>query len=487
MKIRYLIPEDQLKSNTELLDLNVEHCSANYHTSDEKTLLFLLPGVNFDTYELVNKYIKSPHAAIVTENASKFPNDYPNIIEVKNARESFALASSLICEINYDNLSVIGVTGTNGKTTTATMIHRVLTDAGIHCGFIGTGKMFFGDVNYAEKYYSMTCPDPDVLYPVLKDMQKRGCTTVVLEASSHALALGKLSPIPFRIGIFTGMSHEHLEFHKSMENYFLAKSKLIEKAKLGIINRDDEWGKKLYEKFKEKSISVGLNEKGDVYANDVKSNLFFGTEFLLQYKDLVTKIEISVPGIYNVYNSIFAFIASYNMNVNVSQIKESLKGLSYIDGRFEIIRDSVSVIIDYAHTPLALESLLKTIKHTLKPKQKIILVFGCGGERDPSKRPLMAEVAEKYADIIIVTNDNPRSENENNIIADIEKGFSFHKHGEILDRALAIEYAIKSAGTDDVVVIAGKGHEKYIRDKNGFHDFDERSIVLNSLELRKKD
>ena len=381
---------------------------------------------------------------------------------------------------------MIGVTGTNGKTTTATMIHRILTDSGIPTGFIGTGKMFFKEVSYAEKYYSMTCPDPDVLYPVLKDMQKRGCTAVVLEASSHALSLDKLAPIPFRIGIFTGMSHEHLEFHKTMENYFLAKSRLIESSDLGIINCDDEWGMKLYEKFKERSLGIGLNKKCSVHANDLKSTPTLGTEYILHYKDLVTKVEISVPGVYNVYNSLLAFIASYHMNVNVSLIKESLKGISHIDGRFDIIRDTPTVIIDYAHTPLALESLLKTTKQLLKSKQKIILVFGCGGERDPSKRPLMAEVAEKYADNIIVTNDNPRGENECDIIYDIEKGFRLHKHGVVLDRALAIEHAIKSASDTDVVVIAGKGHEKYIRDKNGFHEFDEKSIVLNSLKLRKK-
>lgn len=486
MKIRYLIPQDQLKSDTELLDLNVEHCSANHRTSDEKTLLFLLPGVNFDTYGLKDEYIKSPHAVIVTENASKFQGSHAKIIEVKNARRSFAFASSRICEINYGTLSVIGVTGTNGKTTTATMIHRVLTDAGIKCGFIGTGKMFFESVDYAEKYYSMTSPDPDVLYPVLSDMQKRGCTAVVLEASSHALALDKLSPIPFKIGIFTGISHEHLEFHKTMENYFLAKSRLIENSELGIINHDDEWGKKLYENFKYKSLGVSVNGVGDAHAWDLKHRAEGGTEYLLKYKDIFTKSEICLPGIYNVYNSLYAFMASYHMNVSVRDIKASLRNISCIDGRFEVIKDDISVVIDYAHTPLALEALLKTVKEELKPKQNITLVFGCGGERDPSKRPLMASVAERFADNIIVSNDNPRTEDERAIISDIEKGFRAHRYAVILDRALAIRHAIKTASEGDVVVIAGKGHEKYIKDKNGFHEFDEKSIVLNSLKLRKK-
>ena len=485
MKIRDLIPEEQLRSNTELLAANVDKCTANHRTSDDNALLFLLPGVNFDTYTLASAYSESKCTAIVTEDASKFSSS-EKIIEVKNARLCFAHASSKIAEINYGALTVIGVTGTNGKTTSATMILKILADAGIKCGFIGTGKIFFGDINYAEKNYSMTSPDPDVLYPILRDMQKRGCSTVVLEASSHALALDKLSPIPFKIGIFTGMSHEHLEFHKTMENYFLAKARLIDRADIGIVNCDDEWGKKLYEKYRSKAIGVGILNKSDAHAFDIKDHGILSTEYRLKYKDLSTKITLSMPGIYNVYNSLLAFVTAYCMNVKIRSIKDSLLSLSHVDGRFETIMDDITVVIDYAHTPYALESLLKTVKQILKPKQKITLIFGCGGERDPSKRPLMARVAERYADRVIVTNDNPRGEDEKKIFADIEGGFTMKNHGVIRDRALAIEYAIKNANDSDIVVIAGKGHEKYIRDKNGVHEFDEKSIVINSLKLRNE-
>lgn len=485
MKIHDLIPAEQLKGERRLPDNEVERCSSDYRSADKKTLLFLLPGVNFNTYELVSEYIKSSPVAIVTEDASKFPSDFQDIVEVKSARKSFAFAMSKISEIDFSSISFIGVTGTNGKTSTATMIHSVLTNASVKCGFIGTGKIFFDGVSYCEKNYSMTSPDPDMLYPIIRKMQNRGCTCVVIEASSHALFLEKLSPIPFKIGIFTGLSHEHLEFHGTMENYFQAKEKLIASAESAIINFDDPWGKKLYEKYKEKSCGIGVVWKSDCYAKSIENLGIYGTKYVLQRNNLSTKINLSLPGIYNVYNSIFAFEAAYKMNVAISEIKSGLESILHIDGRFEVIRDDVTVIIDYAHTPLALEMLLKTANSIKKAGQKITLVFGCGGERDTSKRPLMARIAETGAEKIIVTNDNPRKEDENKIISDILSGFKYKKHGVILNRKRAIEYAIESAAREDIVIIAGKGHEKYVSDKYGIRDFDEKAIILNSLKLRK--
>ena len=486
MKIRYLISEDELKAPCSLYDCDVASCTADYRKADGDSLLFLLPGVTFDTYKLTEEYVKSKPFAIVTENASKFPEGSENIIEVKNARRSFAHAMSRISEINYGALTFIGVTGTNGKTSTATMIHNILTDANIKCGFIGTGKIFFESKSYAEKNYSMTCPDPDLLYPVIKDMQMRGCTAIVIEASSHALELYKLSPIPFKIGIFTGLSHEHLEFHGNIENYFKAKERLIEAADTVIINFDDPWGKKLYEKYQEKSTGIGIIWHSDCNAKSIESRGLFGTAYIYKSKDVTTKISISLPGLYNVYNSMLSFCAAYKLNVPVKKIKDALERTRHIDGRFERFFSDITVIIDYAHTPFALEMLLKTINNIKKSEQKITLIFGCGGERDTFKRPLMAEIAEIYADRVIVTNDNPRGEDENKIISDIACGFKTKKHGIIKNRAAAIEYAIKSADENDIVVIAGQGHEKYIKDKNGVRDFDERIIIENSLKLRKK-
>ena len=306
-----------------------------------------------------------------------------------------------------------------------------------------------------------------------------------METSSHALELDKLSPIPFDIGIFTGLSHEHIEFHGSMENYFLAKEKLINSAKSVIINFDDSFGKRLYEKYKEKATGVGVVWRSDVSATEVENFGLLGIGYIYRGKNFLTKVKLPLPGLYNIYNSMLAFECAYQMNISPKRIKAALEGIESIEGRCECIHGDITAIIDYAHTPEALENILKTAIYNKKLGQKITLVFGCGGNRDYEKRPVMAKVAEKYADKIIVTNDNPRDEDEEKIISDIVRGFEKSKYGVITDRALAIRYAIKEASSGDIVIIAGKGHEKYIIDKDGYHDFDEKSIVENALKLRE--
>ena len=484
MLIKNLIPEDELKESNENIDIEINLCTSDYKKASCESLLFLLPGVNFDTYELIPHFLKSNPRAIVTEDKKRFPKTKIPLIEVKSARRAFAFALSNICEINYATLDFIGVTGTNGKTTTATMIRKILEHNSKRVGFIGTGKIEFEDKRYTDDYYSMTSPDPEILYPIIKDMQIRGCEIIVMEASSHALELSKLEPIHYKIGIFTGLSHEHLEFHGSMEKYFYAKEKLIKNSDMAIINFDDPWGKRLYEKYESIATGIGVVWRSDVYATDVKNFGLHGIGYIYKGKNFITRIKLPLPGLYNIYNSMLAFETAYKFNISPKCIKNALESIDKIDGRCECIFGDITVILDYAHTSLALENILKTINYDKDLGQKIILVFGCGGERDPSKRPLMAAVAEKLADKVILTNDNPRGEDETKIIRDIESGFKNKEYAVIKNRAEAIKYAIKSASPSDIVVIAGKGHEKYIHDKNGYHRFDEKEIIENALKLR---
>ena len=253
MKIKDLIPSEEYNQTIAYEDIDIDFCTNDFKKVKKKTLLFLLPGVNFDTYELIPRFLKSKPQLIVTENKALFPKTKIPLIEVKNARRCFAYAMSSICQIDYKKLTFIGVTGTNGKTSVATIIKNILESNGRKCGFIGTGKIEFQNKLLTDENYSMTCPDPDVLYPAIKKMQSLGCEIIVMEASSHALQLEKLSAIKFKIGIFTSLSHEHLEFHKTMENYFKAKEKLISNCEKAIINCDDEYGKRLYKKYKNKS------------------------------------------------------------------------------------------------------------------------------------------------------------------------------------------------------------------------------------------
>ena len=485
MLIKDLIPEDEFKSNTDYADTDVKFCTSNYLKVKEKTLLFMLPGVNFDTYELIPDFLKSKPLAIVTECKERFPDTDIPLIEVRSARRAYAFALSAACKIDYGSLTFIGVTGTNGKTTTATMIRKILAYNGYRVGFIGTGKIEFEDKRYTDVYYSMTSPDPDLLYPAIRDMQLRGCEIVVMEASSHALALEKLAPIKYKIGVFTGLSHEHLEFHESMEKYFSAKERLIKACDMAIINFDDPFGKRLYEKYESKSTGIGVVWRSDVNATDVENHGLCGIGYVYKGKNFITRIKLPIPGLYNIYNSMLAFDAAYKMGVTPKSIKAALESIDKIDGRCEVVFDEVTVVTDYAHTPLALESILKTLCFDKDVGQRIVTVFGCGGERDPSKRPIMGRIAERYADSIILTNDNPRSEDENKIINDIKSGFCEKKYAVITDRAEAITYAITHAAAGDIILIAGKGHEKYVHDKNGYRYFDESEIIKNALNLRK--
>ncbi len=485
MKIKKLIPADEITDLGKYGETDITDCTSDFRRAGKGSLLFLLPGVNFNTYELIPKYLKAEPSAIVTERISEFPKTKIPLIEVKNARRAFAFAMSSFSEINYSALKFIGITGTNGKTSTATMIYRILNQNGYRCGFIGTGKIEFGGKRYTDEGYSMTCPDPDLLYPTVRSMQNEGCNVIVMEVSSHALELEKTAPITFDIGIFTGLSHEHIDFHGSMEGYFLAKEKLIKSSKRAIINFDDDGGKRLYDTYRDKSTGVGVVWKSDVSATEVENYGLRGIGYIFRGKNFLTRVKLPLPGLYNIYNSMLAFEAAIEMNVTPKGIKEALESSDFIEGRCECIYDDITVIVDYAHTPRALENILKISIYDKNSRQKIILVFGCGGERDSAKRPMMAAVAEKYADRIIVTNDNPRGEDEEKIISDITSGFKEARYGVIRDRSVAITHAIKSAAPSDIVIIAGKGHEKYIYDKDGYHPFDEKEIIRSALKLRR--
>ncbi len=486
MKITDLIPETEFKNGAPRCNHNFDNCTSSYKQVTRNTLLFILPGVKFDTYGLAKEFIKSNPSAIIAENKDKFPKTKIPIFEVKNARRAFAFAMSSISDINYDELRFIGITGTNGKTSVATMLKAIIERSGEQVGFIGTGKIEACGKNLSDRYYSMTSPDPDVLYPAIKQLQNIGCTTIVMEVSSHALTLEKVAPIKFDIGVFTGLSHEHLDFHENMENYYLAKEKLISEAKTGIINLDDKYGRIIYDKYSEKCIGVGVIWRGEIYAHDIERRGLMGTTFIISGTKFSTKITLKLPGDHNIYNALLAFSASYSFGISPKHSKQTLNAIECIDGRFECIFDEITVIIDYAHTPAALENLLKTVKKAKNTRQNITLVFGCGGDRDRSKRALMANVAEELADKIIVTSDNARGESPEKIVYDIIAGFHDKNYGVILDRKSAIIHTIIHASQSDIVVIAGKGHEKYTIEKDGYHDFDEKEIIAEALRARRR-
>ena len=471
MKLENLIFKNECTTEKLPSEVDITHIAAHHNNIKNGSLFFHIPSLSGKEIN-TEAILKKRPAAIVTECGNIFGKTKIPLIEVLSARKALSYAMATFAGIDFSKTKFIGITGTNGKTTVATMLKTILEHSGKKCGLIGTGKILSGDTLISPEQYTMTCPDPEILYPAIKQMQNDGCEIIIMEASSHALALDKLFPIPFTLGVFTGLSSEHMDFHKDMDNYLSAKEKLIENAKSAIINIDDKSGRHLYEKYKAKSKSIGIIWEADACATDVCNRGLEGCRYIYKTDKHMTRITLKIPGLYNIYNSMLAVAAAISLGVAPRLCKEGLNGLEKIEGRMEVIRDEITVIIDYAHTPFALQNLLKTAFTNKKVGQNIILVFGCGGERDKEKRPEMANVAERYASKTIVTADNSRGESLGEIISGITSGFHSQKYGVITDRATAIKYAIQSAEKDDIVIIAGKGHERYILDENGYHDFD---------------
>lgn len=474
MKISYIL--DKLV-NEDVMETDIYNIC--YKPSDCKgeDLLFLF-GQN-----AINEYLAllPKVAAIVTAIPFSSPNN-EKIYTTKNVRSALSKAYARFYCKDISKIKFIGITGTNGKSTTAMMIERILCDQGIKVGFIGTGKIRIGDKALTPQYYSMTTPAPDLLYYAIGAMEKEGAEIIVMEVSSHALNQERVSPINFEIGIFTNLSEEHLDYHNSMEEYFLAKRKLCEKSKFIITNSDDNYGKKVIELY-ENSDGCGMNDEATVKFSNIKDFGFSGSEFVYASDFGEITIGIKLPGVYNIYNATLAIRAAEKLGISKENIERSLSKIDKIDGRFNIIKGSVTVVIDYAHTPSAFDNLLKSLYSSKNTEQNIFVVFGCGGERDKSKRSVFGEISERHAETIIVTSDNPRGESPISIIEDITKNMK-NTPKIIVDRKEAIRYAILTARDNDIIAIVGKGPEKYIITNDVYSPFDEIEIIQDALQER---
>lgn len=422
--------------------------------------------------------------AVICEEKAVLPYIIPRII-VKNSRISTAMAFYRYNKIDLNKTKLIAVTGTNGKSSTAFFIKQILTNLGLSVGLIGTGKIEIGDEVISSSYYSMTTPDPPLLYSSLRKMQDAGCDAIVMEVSSHSLAQYKIEPLTFDFALFTNLSPEHLDYHKDINNYFMTKMKLFSKSNLSIFNVDDHHVNQACHMCEGNKISAGINGSGDYNATNIRNNGFIGIDYQLNSVNKKIKVSLSVPGMYNVYNSMLAIITCINMGFGSTEIENAVSKLQPLTGRYDIIRDKITVIIDYAHTPYAYKTILNEIAY-IKENAKLSVVFGCGGNRDRLKRPEIAKIVEKYADTIIVTSDNSRDEDFNRIIDDIKEGFSTDKYLIIKDRSEAINQAILCANDGDIVAIIGKGAEAYNIDQDGYHIFNEHVIVDTALKSRNK-
>lgn len=380
-------------------------------------------------------------------------------------------------------LKLIGVTGTNGKTSVTYMLKNILEAAGEKVGLIGTIQNMIGDEVIKTERTTPSCYELNALFA---QMVEKGCTAAVMEVSSHALDQKRVYSIEFEVGIFTNLTQDHLDYHITMENYLEAKKKLFSMCKTAVINSDDEWADKLSEGLDCNLVTLSATKDATYCAKDIEYRAD-GVNFLLSGEHSMC-LSMSTGGRFTVYNAMSAAVAALYFGISPETVKNALCGSDGIKGRAEVVKNpfDFTVIIDYAHTPDGIENILNTFSE-LK-KGRLIVLFGCGGDRDKTKRPIMGEIAAKKADYVIVTSDNPRSEDPALIIEDILVGVKKHNtpFTVIENRIEAIHFAIKEAKKDDIIVLAGKGHETYQILADRTIHLDEREIVAEALKERQE-
>ena len=451
------------------------------------TLFFLTEGVGYDRHRLLPFILaKRPLAIVCSDRSIQTDTDVP-ILFAENARKAYAEAYFRFCGLENMKMKLVAITGTNGKTTTATMLYKILRAENIKAGFIGTGKIQMNEETLSDSFYSMTTPDPEILYPTLKKMRENGCEVAIMEASSHALALHKLAPLFFDLAVFTNLSEEHMDFHGNMEAYYLAKKRLFFTAGHAILNIDDAHARRLSEECPCTVTRVGALFEGDVTAKSIERRE--GDKYTYIYKTAgpTFSVRLHPIGVHQIYNSMLALCAALHLGIAPCRARRAIEALEGIDGRLErIVSDEITVYLDYAHTPEALSSALRGLKEGKAASQRLWVIFGCGGERDRLKRPQMAKIAEALSDRTILTLDNCRGESPMQILHDTVRGFKNPKSARIIsNREKAIHYAVHAMADSDILLIAGKGHEGYVIDKDGYHPFDERKITLDALKERK--
>ena len=468
----------RLKGNLDIEITNVQYDSRKV---TEGTLFICIKGFNSDGHKYIQSAIeKGAKAFLVQENINI---DGYTFIKVEDTRKAMATVADNFYDHPSNKFGVIGVTGTNGKTSITTLLSEILNLNEKKVGLIGTIKVFDGD---KEVESNSTTPESIELQECFNSMLNNGCDYCAMEVSSHSLVLNRVDETEFKLGIFTNLTPDHLDFHKDLEDYREAKEQLFYKTIVAnIINIDDEGGAKIHKNIKNLKTpcyTYGIDNSADFRAKNIKIDAS-GVSYKLTTPTYEEDIFVPVPGKFTVYNTLAVIAACYMLNMPKEVVIEGLRNTIGVAGRFETIQNDtgISVIVDYAHTPDALENILNTVKKFAKGN--IITVFGCGGDRDATKRPLMGAISQKLSDICIVTSDNPRTEDPNLIIEDILEGLDKNNENYkvIIDRKEAIEEAIKMAKPEDVVIIAGKGHEDYQIIGKTKHSFDDKKIAIEVL------
>ena len=473
------------------LDLPIASIAYDSRRVVPGALFVALKGLKADGGAFVDQAIARGAKAIVSESAAPGGVAVPWIC-VRDARLSLALLADRFYNHPSRRMAVVGVTGTNGKTTTAYLLCSILDAAGLRAGMLGTvAYRIAGE----DREASRTTPEAPDVQQLLNEMLEHGSKSAVMEVSSHALSLKRVDGMRFAAGIFTNLTRDHLDFHADMEAYFAAKRRLFEMLPAdapGVINMDDPRGAALVE-IAGRPVTYAISNKADVKPGPIDMTLG-GLRFDVTTPQGTARITAKLVGRPNVYNVLAATAAAVSLDVPLAAIERGIVDLAGVPGRFEVVSqpdDRVTVVVDYAHTDDALRNLLETARPLAA--KRIVTVFGCGGDRDRSKRPLMGMVAARLSDVVVITSDNPRSEEPQRIIDEIERGIPAGTQASarepvvesVVDRADAIERAVSIAGDGDVVLIAGKGHEKYQQIGDRVLPFDDGEVARAALARRR--
>ncbi|WP_434564302.1 UDP-N-acetylmuramoyl-L-alanyl-D-glutamate--2,6-diaminopimelate ligase [Thermoanaerobacterium thermosaccharolyticum] len=465
------------------VDVDIRGICYDSRNSKDGSMFVAIKGFKSDGADYIGDAIERGAVAVLVDGEISIDKDI-TLIKVQNTRKSLAKIASNYYGDPSKQLFLIGVTGTNGKTSVTYMIKSILESQNNKVGLIGTIQNMIGDKVYPTE---RTTPESLDLQRYLRLMVDEGVKYVVMEVSSHSLALNRVDECDFDIAVFTNLTQDHLDFHKTMEDYANAKAKLFRMAKTAcVINIDDDYSSLIIENSNAKVVTYGIKDYAYIMAKDIKNDIK-GAKYTVQIEDIKSDIALKIPGLFSVYNSLAAISVAFILGIPLQSVKMALKDVK-IKGRFEVldIDAPYNVVIDYAHTPDGLENLMKAFGEYDTGRK--ILLFGCGGDRDKGKRPKMGEVAGKYADFVIITSDNPRSEDPMQIISEIEMGIKNTNcpYKIIENRKEAIKYALSIAKDNDIVILAGKGHETYQVLKDRVIDFDEREIVKEILNGDEK-
>ena len=486
MQLKTLLAATPVRQIIGSVDRSVENIAYDSRRVQRHTMFVALRGEKVDGHQFIGHAIDKGASVIVAEREQKDPRVTCLIVE--NTRTALADFSAAFYGHPARKLKLAAVTGTNGKTTTTFLIKRICENSGLRCGLIGTVRYEIGERILPA---IRTTPESLDLQELLAQIANAGCKAAAIEVSSHALAQERARGLEWNVAVFTNLTQDHLDFHGTMENYFEAKAKLFgglatQKQKnkpVAIVNIDDRYGQHLLRRI-DKTVAVvtyGMGLRADFRASNYRAE-FTGTSYQLDARGKSYLVRVPLIGRFNVTNSMAALAAADALGINLRSAVLSLAKAPQVPGRLELVpaKRQFQVFVDYAHTPDALGNVLKTLRE-LHPN-RLIAVFGCGGDRDRQKRPLMAEMVDSLADYSIITSDNPRKEDPDAIIGEIEKGFRSNRYEKIVDRTEAINRAVALAGPRDIVLVAGKGHENYQEFADYTIPFDDIQVARRAIE-----